>query len=190
MQGGVIGQIQRVARAVRRIEMHGQQDVWRRLAHLDAEALHVFGQAWQRVLHAVLRQHLRHVEIGADPERHRHRKLAVAGGLAGEVQHVLDAVDLLLQRRRHRARNRLGRGARIGGRHLHGGRHDLRVLRDRQNDERTEADQGDEHAEDRGEDRPVDEEMGEAHGKAPVSALISGPAVSLYCQPWLSLAAS
>ena len=37
--------------------------------HLHAEALHVVGQARQRILHAVLRQHLRDVEVGADAEQ-------------------------------------------------------------------------------------------------------------------------
>ena len=85
---------------VRRIEVHGEQDVRRRFPDLHAKALHVLRQAGQRVLHAVLRQHLRDVEVGADPERHGDRELAVAGGLAAHVEHVLDAVDLLLERRR------------------------------------------------------------------------------------------
>ena len=42
------------------------------------------------------------------------------------------AVDLLLDRRGDRVGHHLGAGARIVDRHLHGGRRDLRILRDRQ----------------------------------------------------------
>jgi len=48
-----------------------------------------------------LRQHLRDIEVGADPERHGDGEFAIARGLAAHVEHVLDAVDLLLQRCRH-----------------------------------------------------------------------------------------
>ena len=44
----------------------------------------------------------------------------------------LDAVDLLLDGRGHRVGHDLGVGPGIDGRHLDGGRGDLRVLRDRQ----------------------------------------------------------
>ena len=114
MQRRIVRDVERVARAVGRIEMHREQDVGRRFPHLHAEPLHVLGQAGQRVLHAVLRQHLRDVEIGADPEGHGDGELAVAGRLAVDIDHVLDAVDLLLERRRDRARNGLGGSAGIG----------------------------------------------------------------------------
>jgi hypothetical protein len=167
VQRCVVRQVQHVARAVRRIEMDGQEDVGRRLSHLHAEALHIFRQTGEGVLDAVLRQHLRDVEVGPDPERHRHGKLAVAGRLAVHVQHVLDAVDLLFERRRDGLRDGLCGRARIGCRDLHRGRHDFRILGDRQDGECAKADQGHEDAEDDGEDRPVDEQVCEAHGRAP-----------------------
>ena len=74
--------------------MHREQDVRRRLAHLHAQPLHVLRQARQRVLHPVLRQHLRDVQVRADAERDGDGELAVPGGLAAHVDHVLDAVDL------------------------------------------------------------------------------------------------
>ena len=140
--------------------MDGEQDVRRRFADLHAQPLHVLGQPRQRVLHAVLRQHLRDVQVGADPEGHRDGELAVAGRLAAHVEHVLDAVDLLLERRRDRPRDRLGGGAGIDRRDLDRRRHDLRILRDRQDGERAEPDQRHEDAEHGGEDRPVDEDVG------------------------------
>jgi len=65
--------------------MHRQQDVGRRFSQLYAEALDVLGQPRQRVLDPVLRQHLRDIEVGPDPERHGDRELAVTGRLAGQV---------------------------------------------------------------------------------------------------------
>ena len=81
---------------------------------------------------AVLHLHLRDVEVGAELEGDGERHGAVVGGRGGHVEHVLDAVDLLLERRRHGVRDHLGIRARVGGAHDDGGRHDLRVLRHRQ----------------------------------------------------------
>ena len=143
--------------------MHREQDVRRRLAHLHAQALNIVRQPRQRVLHPVLREHLRHVEVRADTERDRDGELAVTGGLAAHIDHVLDAVDLLLQRRRDRLADHLGGCAGVARRHLHRGRHDLRVLRDRQDHQRAEPDQGDEDADHRRQDGAVDEAVREAH---------------------------
>src|SRR5579862_6452822 len=60
------------------------------------------------------------------------RELAVRGRLAVHVQHVLDAVDLLLDRSSHGVGNGLRRGARILRGHHHGRRHHLRIFGDRQ----------------------------------------------------------
>jgi hypothetical protein len=100
VQRRVVRQIQRVTRAVRRIEVDRQEDVGRRLPHLHAQALDVFGQPRQGVLDPVLRQHLCDIKVGPDSKRHRNRELAVTGRLAAQVQHVFDAVDFLLKRRR------------------------------------------------------------------------------------------
>jgi hypothetical protein len=147
----------------------GEQDVRRRLSHLHAEALDVDRQARQGVLHPVLGQHLRDVEIRADPEGHGDGELAVAGGLAAHVDHVLDAVDLLFERRRDRLADNLGRRAGVARGHLDGGRHDLRILGDRQHDQRAEADERDEQVDHDREDGAVDEAVREAHARAPLS---------------------
>ena len=178
MQRRIVRYVKYVAGAVGRIKMHREQDVGCCLSHLHAEPLHVFRQARQRVLHPVLRQHLRDIEVGADPERHGQGELPVAGRLAVDVEHVLDAVDLLLERCRDRSRNCFRGGAGIDGCDLNCGRHDLRILCDRQDGERAKADQRYEHAEHGGKDRPV--YKGVCHGKAPVSAFVPEP---LYFQP-------
>ena len=63
-------------------------------------------------------------------------EVAVAGRLAAHVEHVLDAVDLLFERRRHGARYRVARKPPDTRRDLHSRRDDLRVLRNRQDCER------------------------------------------------------
>ena len=128
MQCRIVREIEIVARPVGREKMHREQDVRRRLAHLYAQALNIGRQPRQCVLHPVLGEHLRHVEIRADPERYRDGQLAVTGGLAAHIDHVLDAVDLLLQRRRDRLADHLGGRAGVARRHLHRGRHDLRDI--------------------------------------------------------------
>jgi hypothetical protein len=93
------------------VDDHGQ--VGRLLARGDAQPLHVFRQLRQGDGHAVLHQHLRGVEVGAELEGDRQHHLAVVGALRRHVEHVLDAVDLLLDRRgdmrriRRRLRKRL-----------------------------------------------------------------------------------
>ena len=57
----------------------------------------------------------------------------------GHVEHVLDAVDRLLQRRGHRVRDHLRVGARVGGVHDDRRRHHFRVLADRQREQRDRA---------------------------------------------------
>ena len=96
-------------------------------------------------------------------ERDRDREIAVAGRLAAHVEHVLDAVDLLLERRRDGAGDRLGRCAGIGGRDLHRRRDDFRILGDRQDRERAQTEHRHEDAEHGREARAIDEEMCQAH---------------------------
>jgi hypothetical protein len=75
------------------------------------------------------------------------------------VDHVLDAVDLLLDRQRHGVHEHAGAGARICGRHLHGRRNDVRILRNRQAVERDAADQDHQHGDDVRQNRTLDEEF-------------------------------
>src|SRR5262249_28561904 len=65
-------------------------------------------QARQCILHAVLGQHLRDVEVSADLERDGNREVAVPGRLTAHVEHVLDAVDFLFEWRRDGAGDGLG----------------------------------------------------------------------------------
>ena len=101
--------------------MNDHEYVRRGLAHVDTLPLHVIRQTWQRIGHPVLRQNLSRIEVSPDAEGDRQRELAVAGGLARHIEHVLDAVDLLLKRCRYRFCNDVGRGAGVNGRDLNCG---------------------------------------------------------------------
>src|SRR6516225_394435 len=163
VQGCVVRQVQRVARFVRRVEVNGHKYAGYRLADLHSQVLDVLRQARQCILHAVLGQHLRDVEVSADLERDGNREVAVPGRLTAHVEHVFDAVDLLFERRRDGAGDGLGRCTGIERRHLHGRRDDFRILCDREDRERTEPKQGHEDAEHSREAGVVNEEMCQAH---------------------------
>src|SRR5215831_12684567 len=163
VQGCIVRQVQSVARLVRRVEVNGQKYTGYRLADLHAEALDVLWQARQCILHAVLGQHLRDVEVSADLECDRNREVAVPGRLTAHVEHVLDAVDLLFERRRDGAGDGLGRCTGIGRGYLHGRRDDFRILCDREDRERAEPKQRQKDAEHSREARAINEEMCEAH---------------------------
>ena len=125
---GVIGEIEAIVAVVGRGQSGDQKD--RRLLLLDGDALSLDG-VWklgERARHPVLHQDLRGIEIGADIERDRQRIAAVARARRLHVDHVLDAVDLLLDRQRNGIHQDAGAGAWICGRHLHGRRHDVRDI--------------------------------------------------------------
>ena len=137
IDGGVVAQIQAVIGRVRRGQRDEQQDRGRLLLHGDALVLHRLRQLRQRARHPVLHQHLREVEVGADLERDGQRIGAVGGAVGLHVEHVLDAVDLLLDRQRHGIDHGLGAGAGIARRDLHRRRHHVGILRDRQAEQAT-----------------------------------------------------
>ena len=125
------------------------------------------GQARLGERNAVLDQHLRRIEIGAELEGDGDRHPPVAGRLRRLVEHVVDAVDLLLDRRGDRVGDGLGRRARIGGADRHRRRDDVRELRDRQPDIGERADDRDDDRDDAGKDRASDEEVAEVAWGAP-----------------------
>jgi hypothetical protein len=182
----VVAEIQRVATAVRRDQVHGQEDVGRALARGDAGAAYVLGESRFRHGDSVLHEHLGSVQIRPERERDGDGDVAVVGALRGHVGHVLYSVDLLLEGRCDRGRDHFGVRARIARVHHDGGRHDLRVLRHRQRRVGDRADDHDHDGQDRGEDRAIDEEAREAHARGSLVALAalmggSGPSASSKC---------
>ena len=166
---GVAGDVELIEGVVRREHMHDHHQVGRALAGGNPEAADLLGQARLGDGDAVLHEDLRVVEVGAEPERDGQGQSAVAGRIRRHVEHVVDAVDLLLERRRHRGGDRLGIGAGIGGAHDDGRRGDLRILGGGQVEVGDAADEQDQERQHGREDRPVDEEVGKAHRLLSVS---------------------
>src|SRR5580692_8828278 len=136
------------------------------LLDLHPLELDLLRQPGQRVLDAVMREHERRVDIGADLEDHRDAELAITRGLAADVVHVLNAIDGLLERGRDGTGDRVRRGPRIGGRDLNGWRNDVGILGDRQECRRGKSEHHDEDIDHRGEPRVINEEVRESHGSA------------------------
>jgi len=159
LDGRVVAQVEAVVAGVGRGQRHDLQDRGRLLLHGDALRLHRLRQRRQRGRHAVLHQHLREIEIGADLERHRQGVAAVGAGVGLHVDHAFHAVHLLLDRQRHGVDHRAGARTRVARRDLHGRRHDFGILRDRQREQGDAADHQHQDRQDVGENRPLDEEF-------------------------------
>ena len=167
---------QGVARFIGRIKVHDHHQIGRGLLHGDADIADVGRQARLRDGDAVLHLHLGDVEIGAEIESDLDRKPPVRRRVRRHVEHVLDAVDLLLHRRDHRGGDDFGAGAGILSGDVDDRRRDLGILRDRQARERHAAEDHEDDRDHGGENRPIDEEVRDAH----VTALIGfGLAVRL-----------
>src|SRR5215467_3454146 len=138
--GGEVAHIQAVVTPVRRCQRDDLQDRSRSFLHVHALHLHRLGQRRQRAGHPILHQHLREVEIGADLERDRQRIAAVSTRVGLHVDHVVGAVDLLLDRQRNGVDHGAGASAGITGGHLYGGRHYVGILRNRQPEQRVRSD--------------------------------------------------
>ncbi len=159
VHGHVVGDVLLVERSIRRDEVDHHHQVGRLLAHRHADALHLVRQSRHRHRHAVLHQHLRLVDVRSRLEDHVDRQRPVSRRLRHHVDHVVDAIDLLLDGRRDRRGNDFRHCAGKGRGHLHGRWRDIGILADR---ERAEGDGADERQDDRKnarENRSIDEEM-------------------------------
>ena len=100
------------------------------------------------------------------------------------VEHVLDAVDFLLERRRDRVADHLGGGAGIAGGDDNRRRRDLGVLRDRQGEIGRRADNDDKDRQNAREDRPVDKEVRHVHCGCPLNAGRPSRSAPVAATPW------
>ena len=166
----VVRDVELVARPVGRTEVDHHQHVGRVLLYRDAEPPHLFGQFRLGYRDAVLDEDLRDVEVGAEREGDGELQIAVGGRLAVHIEHVLDAVDFLLERRRHRIADDFGGSAGITGADDNRRRRDFRVLGDREGEIGRRADQNDKDRQDGRKDRPVDKEMRQVHRGSPLRA--------------------
>src|SRR4029077_12355695 len=146
--------------------MHDHGDVGRLFFRRYTDALYIGREDGDRDSDAILHQHLRGIEIGAELKGDAQRHVAVACALRRHVEHVLNAIDLLFDWRRDRFRYHLGVGAGIGGRDLDRWWRNVRILRNRKRRKRDYADERDDNADDAGKDRTVDEEVRKIHSNA------------------------
>ena len=102
------------------------------LARDHAVVLYGIGQRRERGCDAVLHQHLREIQVRADLEGHRERVVTVVGARRLHVEHVLDAVHLLLDGQGDGVDERAGIGTGIARGDLHRGWSDGRILGYRQ----------------------------------------------------------
>ena len=140
LDGGVVGEVKAVVAPVGRRQRDDLQDRRRILLHDDALRLHCLRQRGERARYAVLHQHLRNVEVGADLEGHRQQVAAVGAAVGLHVDHVLDAVHLLLDRQGDGIDDGAGACSGIARGDLHRRRDHVGVLRHRQDKHRDAAD--------------------------------------------------
>ena len=126
----VVGQEQAVIDTGRRDQVGEQQDGGRLLLDRDALGRDLGRQLGQGDRHALVDQGLRRIHVGADLEGHDQRVGAVRRAVGLHVEHVLHAVDLLLDRDADRVGDNGGAGTRVAGGDVDRRRRDVRVLRD------------------------------------------------------------
>src|SRR5947207_11403585 len=146
--------------------MHDHCDVGRLFFRRYTDALHIGRENGDRNSDAILHQYLRRIEIGAELKRDAEGHVAVARALRRHVEHVLNAIDLLLDRRRNRFRYHLRVGAGIGGRDLDRWWRSLGILRNWKRRKGDYADERDDNADDAGKDRPIDKEVRKIHSNS------------------------
>ena len=154
---GVVRQEQAVEAAVRRNQRDEFENRSRLLRRRHALGLDLLRQRRNCGGHLVLDQDLRFVGVGADREGDDQSIAAVVRARRLHVEHVLDAVDALLDRQGDGVNQGLGARARVQGRDLYGRRDDVGVLGGRQLQQRDQADQDEDQRQHVGEHRPIDE---------------------------------
>jgi hypothetical protein len=132
LQIGVIRQRDLIDRTIGRGQIDDENEVRVLLLDRHAALIDDRRQRRSRLRNAVLDVDGGDIERVADVERDGDRRRAVVRARRRHVRHALDAVDLLLERRRHRVGDDLRACARIVGADDDLGRRDLGELRDRQ----------------------------------------------------------
>ena len=158
----VVAHEQRVVLPGLAVDPGAEHEVRRRLLDGDAGGADLGRHPAERLVHAVLHVDRRQVHVARDVEGHGDLRHAGVGARRGHVEHALDAVDRLLERRGDRRFDGLGVGPRVERRHGDLRRRQLRILRHRHRRDRDGAGEDDDERADRREDRPADE--GVDHG--------------------------
>ena len=124
----VVRDEQTVVAVIGRIKRQHLQERRRPLLHRHALAAHLGRQARLSLLDTVVDVERGLVDVGADIKRHLNLHHALRGRGRTHVEHFLDAVDLVFQRRSDSLLQHLGRRAGVDRLHRHHRRGDLRVL--------------------------------------------------------------
>ena len=165
VDGGVVAEKVLAVRTVRRIEREDEKRRRDRFAHREAQRLHLRGQQGGRLRDAVLDEHVVRVDVRPDLEVDAQRERPVVRVRRREINHVVDAVRLLLDRRGDGPLDRERVGARVRRLHEDLGGDDVRILRDRKPGNHGAADEDDEDGDDDRHHGPRDEEP--PHGRLP-----------------------
>ena len=155
----VVRNVLLIARSVGRHHVHDHHQIGRGFAYRDAKPAHIFRQPRLGDGDTVLHQHLRLVDVRPRLEDDADRYLPVARRLRVDIEHVVNAVDFLLDRRRDGFCNHLRRGAGISGVNADGRRRYFGIFGDRQEAQRDQSEDRDDHRDDGRKDRPINEEM-------------------------------
>jgi hypothetical protein len=160
VDGRIVAQINRIVGALRRIDVDDLQKGGEFLADAQAIARHLLRQLRRGETGIVL--HIDGVDVRVGAQREGHVECVAAVGPAGGliIERIVNAVDLLLDRLRHRGLDHFGIRAWIGRGQRDLRRHDIRELRDRNRRDGNDAGQGDDDGDDEGKPRPVDEDGG------------------------------
>ena len=158
---GVVGNLQARHRPLRRAKREEAEEVRRLRADAAAELARFRRQLRLGLRQTVLHLHEVHVAVGLDLEGDAQLVLAVVRRVRRHVDHVIHAVDLVLQRRRDRVQHLAGVRARIGIRDGDLRRRELRILRDGELPDRHHARHREDEGDDHREARPLDEDARE-----------------------------
>jgi len=112
--------------------MNDHHEIGRGFSDRHAKTSDVFGQTRLRDRNAVLNQHLSLIDVHPWLEDDVDRNPSVSGRLRGDIEHVVNAIDFLLDGRRHGRRDDFGGGARVAGADIHRRWRDFWIFRDRQ----------------------------------------------------------
>ena len=167
LQVGVVRQRDLIDRMIGRGQIDDENEVRVLLLDRHAALIDDRRQRRSRLRNAVLDVDGSDIERVADIEGDGDGRRAVVRARRGHVGHALDAVDLLLERRRHGIGDDLRAGAGIVGADDDLRRRDLGELRDRQQEVADRAGEDEDRGDRRGKDRALDEK-GHHRTTAPV----------------------
>ena len=121
----------------------------------DTDLCHLRRQQTLRLGNTVLYVDRRHIRIGSLLKVDLNLGRSRVGRRRGDINHVLDTIDILLQRHDHTVHHRVSVRARISCLHTNRWWRDVRILLNRQRTQRDESDDQDQDRDRQGHNRPL-----------------------------------